>query len=62
MKALIHIDLNVTQAEEAKNIVEDACGKLEVAGLISSDYRFEIETPDGPVTEKCVLSEGKVIA
>jgi hypothetical protein len=62
MKALIHIDLNVTQAEEAKNIVEDACGKLEAAGLISSDYRFEIETPDGPVTEKCVLSEGKVIA
>jgi len=62
MKALIHIDLNVTQAEEAKNIVEDACRKLEEAGLISSDYRFEIETPDGPVTEKCVLSEGKVIA
>jgi len=62
MKALIHIDLNVTQAEKAKNIVEDACGKLEAAGLISSDYRFEIETPDGPVTEKCVLSEGKVIA
>jgi len=62
MKALIHVDLNVTQAEEAKNIVEDACRKLEEAGLISSDYRFEIETPEGPVTERCVLSEGKVIA
>ena len=28
-----------------------------------SDYRFEIErTTDGPVTEKCVLTDGKVIA
>ena len=62
MKAFIHVDLKVTQAEEAKNIVEDACRKLEEAGLISSDYRYEIEAPEGPVTERCVLSEGKVIA
>jgi len=45
-----------------KYIVEDACRKLEEAGLVAGDYRFEIETTDGPVTEKCVLSEGKVIA
>ena len=62
MKAFIHVDLKVTQAEEAKNIVEDACRKLEEAGLISSNYRYEIEAPEGPVTERCVLSEGKVIA
>jgi len=62
MKAVIQVDLNVAQAEDAKNIVEDTCRKLEEAGLISSDYRFEIETPDGSVTERCVLSEGKVIA
>lgn len=61
MKAIIHVDLTVSQAEEAKKIVEDACRKLQAAGLIS-DYRFEIETTDGPVTERCVLSEGKVIA
>jgi phosphoribosylformylglycinamidine (FGAM) synthase PurS component len=61
MKAVIHVDLTVTQAEEAKNILEDACRKLQAACLIK-DFRFEIETPDGPVTEKCVLSAGKVIA
>jgi hypothetical protein len=62
MKAVIQVDLNVAQVEDAKNIVEDTCRKLEEAGLISSDYRFEIEAPEGPVTERCVLSEGKVIA
>jgi hypothetical protein len=62
MKAVIQVDLNVSQAEDAKNIVEDTCRKLEEAGLISGNYRFEIKTTDGPVTEKCVLSEGKVIA
>ena len=61
MKAVIHVDLSVAKAEEAKNIVEEACKKLQAAGLIK-DFRFEIATPDGPVTEKCVLSEGKVIA
>lgn len=61
MKAVIHVDLSVAKAEEAKNIVEEACKKLQAAGLIK-DYRFEIETPDGPVTEKCILSAGKVIA
>ncbi|HYQ61312.1 MAG TPA: hypothetical protein VEP29_09675 [Desulfatiglandales bacterium] len=61
MKAVIHVDLSVAKAEEAKNIVEEACKKLQAAGLIK-DYRFEIETPDGPVTEKCILSGGKVIA
>ena len=62
MKAVINLDLKSVTTEEAQKIVEDACRKLEEAGLISSNYRFEIETPDGPVTERCVLSEGKVIA
>ena len=61
MKAVIHVDLSVAKAEDAKNIVEEACRKLQAAGLIK-DFRFEIETPEGPVTERCVLSEGKVIA
>ena len=62
MRAILNLDLKARTTEEAQRVVEDACRKLEEAGLISSDYRFEIETPDGPVTEKCVLSEGKVIA
>jgi len=61
MKAVIHVDLSVAKAEDAKNIVEEACRKLQAAGLIG-DYRYEIETTDGPVTEKCVLSAGQVIA
>jgi len=62
MKAVLNLDLKAGTAEEAQRIVEDACRKLEEAGLIAGDYRFEIETPDGPVTEKCVLSGGKFIA
>ncbi|HEX7538719.1 MAG TPA: hypothetical protein VF358_00320 [Syntrophales bacterium] len=61
MKAVINLDLNAGTIEEAQRAVEDACRKLHAAGLIK-DFRFEIETPDGPVTERCVLSEGKVIA
>ena len=61
MKAVINLDLNAGTAEEAQKIVEQTCGELKAAGLIT-EYRFEIETPEGPVTEKCVLSTGKVIA
>ncbi len=61
MKAVIQVDLNVKQTEDAKKIVEDACMRLQVAGLIN-DYRFEIETPEGPVTERCILEDEKVIA
>jgi hypothetical protein len=62
MKAVIKWDLKAGTPEEAQRVVEDACRKLQEAGLITGDYRFEIETPDGPVTERCVLSEGKVVA
>lgn len=61
MKAVINLDLKAGTPEEAQRVVEDACKKLQAAGLIS-DYRFEISTPEGPVTEKCVLADGKVIA
>jgi len=61
MRAKLNLDLKAGTPEEAQSVVEDTCRKLQAAGLIS-DYRFEIETPDGPVTERCVLSEGKVIA
>jgi len=61
MKAVLTFDLQAETAEEAKKILEDACRQLQAACLIK-DFRFEIETPDGPVTEKCILSAGKVIA
>jgi len=37
VKAVIHVDLNVEQAEDAKNIVENTCRKLQEAGLIAGD-------------------------
>ena len=61
MRAILNLDLKAGTPEEAQRVVEDVCRKLQAACLIN-DYRFEIETPDGPVTEKCVLSAGKVIA
>lgn len=61
MRAILNLDLNAKTPEEAQRVVEDACRKLQAAGQING-YRFEIETPDGPVTEKCVLSAGQVIA
>ena len=61
MRAILNLDLKAKTPEEAQRVVEDACRKLQAAGQINS-YRFEIETPDGLVTEKCVLSAGQVIA
>ena len=37
------------------------CEKLKRDDLID-EYHFEITTPAGPVTEKCLLSDQKVIA
>lgn len=61
MKATIHIDLNVARVEEAQTIFEDICRALQSRGK-AGDYRYEIETAGGPVTERCVLADGKVIA
>jgi phosphoribosylformylglycinamidine (FGAM) synthase PurS component len=61
MRAVINLELNTAKAEDAQRIVEKACSELKATGLIN-DYRFEIETPDGPVTERCVLADGKVAA
>jgi phosphoribosylformylglycinamidine (FGAM) synthase PurS component len=61
MRAILNLDLKAGTPEEAQRVVEDVCRKLQVADLIN-DYRFEIETPEGPVTERCVLADGKVVS
>jgi hypothetical protein len=61
MRAVINLDLKAGTADEAQKIVEQTCGELKAAGLIN-DYHFEIETPEGTVTERCVLADGKVVA
>ena len=61
MKATLHLDITARKPEEAQKLLEGLCEEFRRKKLIDG-YRFEIETPDGPVTEKCVLSDGKVVA
>ena len=61
MKAAITLNVNADTIEEAQSILDDACSRLQAAGLIAG-YRFEIETAGEAVTEKCVLADGKVVA
>lgn len=57
----MEIDLKVSTPSEAQRLLLDACEKMKSEGLIR-EYQFEIDTPDGPVTEKCILESEKVIA
>ena len=61
MKALLQIKLKTLSVEEAQRILLDLCEKMKRENLIA-EYNFEISTPDGPVTEKCLISDQKVIA
>jgi hypothetical protein len=61
MKAVITIDLSAASAEAAQRTLFDLCDGMKAKGLIGS-YSFEIETPEGRVTDRCLLSGGKVVA
>jgi hypothetical protein len=61
MKALLQVTLKVSSPEEGQRVLVDFCEKMKRDGLID-EYNFEIATPDGPVTEKCLLADQKVIA
>jgi hypothetical protein len=61
MKAKVQIDLKVSTPSEAQRLLLDACEKMKSEGLIR-EYQFEIDTPNGLVTEKCILESEKVIA
>ncbi len=61
MKATLQIDLKASTPSEAQRLLLDACEQMKLKRLMM-EYRFEIDTPDGPVTEKCVLDNDKVIA
>lgn len=61
MKAVLQMNLKTKSPEESQQLLLDLCEKLKRDKLIA-DYHFEIETLDGPVTEKCLLSGQKVIA
>lgn len=61
MNATLRITLRTDSAEEGQKLLQDLCEKLKQEKVIL-DFRFEIDTPEGPVTEKCVLSGLGVIA
>jgi hypothetical protein len=61
MKANIQIDMKTNTPSEGQRIILEACEKLKSDGFIT-EYHFEIDVPDGVVTEKCVLESDKVIA
>jgi phosphoribosylformylglycinamidine (FGAM) synthase PurS component len=61
MKASIRVTLKTGSAEDAQQFLRMVCAGLMASGSIE-DYRFEIEADKGVVTERCVLSEGGVIA
>jgi phosphoribosylformylglycinamidine (FGAM) synthase PurS component len=61
MKAKISISLKGLSVEEAQKLLSTLCEGL-IASSSIEDYSFEIETDSGTVTEKCLLSEGRVIA
>lgn len=61
MKARILVTLDTASAEEAQKLLM-TLGEGLVAGGSIRHYQFEIETDQGIVTEKCILSEDRVIA
>jgi len=61
MKAVITLNFKLTSPEESQRILNEVCVKLKADGVIDS-YSFEIQSEKGIITEKCILSEGKVIA
>jgi len=61
MKATVTVTLRTDSGEEAHRLLMTLCEGLKASGSIA-DYCFEIETEKGIVTEKCILSDGGVIA
>ena len=61
MKAKIFVTMKTGSIEEMQKRLDNLFQRILRDGEIE-DYHFEIETENGIVTEKCILSEGKVIA
>jgi hypothetical protein len=61
MKATLQVKLNASTPSQAQRLLLKMCEKMKSEGLIK-EYHFKIDTPDGPVTERCILGGEKVIA
>lgn len=58
---LIEIELDGLSLEEAQKSLQQMCESL-LANTVIEDYHFEITAGEEKVTDKCILSEGKVVA
>jgi len=56
MKAVLQLNLKVLSSKEGQRILFDLCEKMVRDSLVDK-YYFEITTPGGPITEKCLLSD-----
>ena len=61
MRATITLNLKAASTEKSQRILNEVCEKLKTDGVIDK-YSFEIHSENEIITDKCVLSEGKVIA
>lgn len=61
MKARLLLTLDNASVEETQRLLSTLGEGLVASGAVR-DYRFEIETDQGIVTEKCILSGDRVIA
>lgn len=61
MKARLQMEMDVSAPSDAQRILVDVCEKLKREGAIA-EYHFEIDTPHGVITEKCILDDERVIA
>lgn len=58
---LIEIELDGLNIEEAQKSVKEMCESL-LANTVIEDYCFEIDEGAEKITDKCILSEGRIIA
>ncbi len=61
MNATITVVLTADSAEDAQRALNRMLEEERQKGTISS-FSFEIDSPAGSITERCVISEGKVVA
>ena len=61
MKATLQADFGGLPAETAHRILTEFCERMAREGFFRA-YAFQIDGPEGPITDKCILEQGRVIA
>jgi hypothetical protein len=61
MKAIVEIEFKDLPVERIQQILIEMLSKLKTLKMID-DGKIQIFTPEGVVTEKCILQENKVVA